>query len=134
MVYYVAIIGAGIVSMVIGALWYSPLLFGKKWMELMNFQKKDMAKMKKQAQKGYAIMFLTTLVMGFVLSKFLDNMGAVTAIEGIVTAFWLWLGFIATMMLSSVIWEGKPLQLYLINALHSLVSLAAMGAILAVWV
>ena len=37
-----AVILAGISYLILGALWYSPLLFGKQWMELNGFTEKDL--------------------------------------------------------------------------------------------
>ena len=46
---YLAVVVAAVVSIIIGSLWYSPLLFGNVWMRLQRFTKKDMDKAK---QKG----------------------------------------------------------------------------------
>ncbi|MBI3026774.1 DUF1761 domain-containing protein, partial [Candidatus Woesearchaeota archaeon] len=52
----------------------------------------------------------------------------------VVLGFWVWIGFLATTQIGMVLWEGKPIKLYIINTLHYLVVLAVMSAILAVWV
>ena len=52
---------------------------------------------------------------------------------GIETAFWLWLGFIATTQLATVLFEQRPLGLYLINVSYQLAGCALAGGILAVW-
>lgn len=41
----VAVLVAGVVDMVIGALWYSPVLFAKSWMRLIGKKEEDMKKM-----------------------------------------------------------------------------------------
>ena len=48
---YLAVLVAAIVNMVVGALWYSPLLFGKAWMKLTGFNKKQLKKAKEKAKK-----------------------------------------------------------------------------------
>ena len=130
---YLAVLVAAIISMVIGGFWYSPMLFGKQWAELMNLAPKDMLDMKKRANASYAINFLLLLLMAFVLAHFVDYAQATTFIEGVQVGFWVWLGFIATISLGSVLWESKPIQVYLINAGYQLVSLLLMGIILALW-
>ncbi|MDO8656228.1 MAG: DUF1761 domain-containing protein, partial [Nanoarchaeota archaeon] len=45
---YLAVLVAAIISMIVGAFWYSPYLFGKQWTELMNLAPKDMLDMKKR--------------------------------------------------------------------------------------
>ena len=131
---YVAVLVAALASMALGALWYSPLLFGKRWMELMKIDFADMKEMKKKANKMYAINFVATLVMAYVLAHFVDYTQAGTFLEGLEAGFWIWLGFIATVMLGSVLWENKPLELYFLNISYQLLNVLIMAVIVAVWV
>ena len=131
---YLAVLVAAIASMVIGFLWYGPL-FGKQWIQFMDFDKKKINEAKKKGMgKIYALAFLTALIMSYVLAHFVDYVEAMTIADGAVLGFWLWIGFFATTQIGSVLWEGKPVKLYLINTLHYLVALAVMAVILAVWV
>jgi len=131
---YVAIIVAAVVSMAIGFLWYSPSMFGKQWRKLMGIKKKDMKKMEKKGKQSMIWAFISIIVTAGVLSLIIKWLGLNTWQAGANIGFWIWLGFVATSQLGIVLWEGKPLKLYLINAGHHLVSLAVMGAILAAWV
>ena len=131
---YLAVLVTAVISMVIGFLWYGPL-FGKVWMQLMKIDKKKMEEAKKKGMaKSYIIMFIGLIIMNYILAHFVSYAQAKTAVEGMQLGFWIWLGFIATVMLSSVLWEGRPVKLYLINVAHYLVALLVSGAILAVWV
>ncbi len=130
---YWAVLLAAILAQVIGALWYSPLLFGKMWQKLMDFYPKEIEVMKKKATRGYVLSFIAALVMAYVLAHFVDYAGATTFIGGFQAGFWAWLGFVATVALGGWLWEGKPFQLYLINAGHYLITLLVMGVVLAVW-
>ena len=96
---------------------------------------KDMAEMKKKSNMPLKMIvgYISTLVMACVLSLFIQYTGASTPLQGAMTALWAWLGFVATVTLGSVLWEGKPVKLYLLNAAHYLVALLVMGAILAAW-
>lgn len=38
---YLAILGAAFIPMIMGFLWYGPMLFQKAWMKEMNFTQKD---------------------------------------------------------------------------------------------
>ena len=130
---WAAIFVATIASYVIGMLWYSPVLFGKQWMQAIGFSKKDMAAGKKNMSRSMILGFVTTLIMVYVLAHIIGMFGASGAMEGMQTAFWVWLGFFATSLMGSVLWEQKPLSLYFINASHYLVTLGVMGLILAAW-
>lgn len=111
---WVALVAAAVASMAVGFIWYGPL-FGKAWMKLSGH--KEMRD-KSQMPKTYAILFAASLVTAYVLSVL------ETSFE---TAFWVWLGFQATLLLHSVLFEGKSWNLYFLNADHQLVSLLAMS-------
>ena len=130
---YVGVLVAAIVGYAIGAFWYSPTLFGERWLKLMDFGWKKTAEMKKTVARGYVVTFIAMLLMSYVLAHFVDYAGAGTFALGMVAGFWIWLGFFVTTMIGSVFWEGKPFELYLINIGHYLVALLLMGGILAVW-
>ncbi|MDA1197136.1 MAG: DUF1761 domain-containing protein [Nanoarchaeota archaeon] len=127
-----AIVGAGVINMVLGGFWYSPLLFGKQWVKLMGFSKGDIAKMKKKPMGGtFAAGFIASLVMAYVLAHFVTYTQAVGPVMGAITGFWIWLGFIAPVIIGSVLWEGRSTRLYLLNVSYWLVLLLINGAILA---
>ena len=127
-----AVLVAAIASMVIGFLWYGPL-FGNQWKKLMGFTDKSMKGMKMTPMQAMIGGFISTLLMAYILAHFVDYVQAKTIVEGIEAGFWIWLGFIATVQIGMVLWEGKPFKLFALNTLHYLVTLATMGAILAVW-
>lgn len=124
---------AGIAATVVGFLWYGPL-FGKPWSALMGFTPEKMTEAKKKGMtNAYIANFVAALVMAYVLSKSIAVRGMLDAGGAIWLAFWIWLGFIATVMLGSVLWEGKSAKLYWINAGYYLVILCVMALILAAW-
>jgi len=131
---YLAVLVSAVIGFIIGGFWYSQSGFGKQWMRLMKISKKDVEKVKKKGMaKSMIIAFLSTIVMAYVLAIFIKYVGTSTIIGGVLVGFWIWLGFLATAGLSSILWEGRPFKLYLINVTHYLVVLVVMGAILAVW-
>lgn len=131
---YIAVLVAGVVAMILGSLWYSPILFGNAWMKLGGFNMKDMDKAKKKGMgKLYFAMFIGALICAYVLAHMVSYAGAVSFTDGMMEGFWLWLGFIAPVLLGSVLWESKPVKYYLINVSYWLVLLLINGGILAVW-
>jgi hypothetical protein len=131
---YPAVIVAALVHYILGALWYSPLLFGNKFLQIIGWTPQQIEQMQaKGAAKELAIAFVTSLVLVYVLAHIVQYTKAKTWWGGIETAFWLWLGFIATTQLATVIFEERPLGLYLINIGYQLVGCALAGMILALW-
>lgn len=129
-----AVLAAALASMVIGGLWYSPLLFGKSWIKMMGWSSSTLKSMQKSAGPSYAVGFLNSLVMAYVLAHFVDLSGATDAQGALVLAFWVWLGFVATVQLGSVLWEGRSIKLWGLNAAYFLVNLSVMSLVLTLWV
>ena len=131
---YIAVLVAAVVNMIIGALWYSPVLFGNLWMRLSGMDKKSIDKSKQKGmEKLYAAAFISTFVMAFVLAHFIDYTESSTVSDGMQAGFWIWLGFIATVSLGGVLWEKKPIKVWVLNNAYNLFGLLVMGSILAVW-
>lgn len=128
-----AVFVSAVVSMIIGMFWYS-VLFGKAWMKLSGITQKDIGKAKKKGiGKSYLAGFIATFIMIYVLAHIIFYAQARTIAEGAIAGFWVWLGFIATVLLGGILWEGKPVKLYVLNVAHYLVVLAVSGAIIATW-
>ncbi|HZQ68233.1 MAG TPA: DUF1761 domain-containing protein [Terriglobales bacterium] len=131
-----SVLVAAIATMVLGFLWYSPLLFARPWMALMGYDPNDHAKleeMRKSAGKTYAISFLASLASAFVLAKIIDVASVNSVLYGMKYGFAIWLGFVTTVQLTGALFGRQPFKLYLINTGYQLVCYLAMGAILARW-
>ncbi|MBT4604133.1 DUF1761 domain-containing protein [archaeon] len=132
---WIAILVSSIAVFVVGMLWYSPILFKDQWMKLSGISEKEMKKCKKDGmQKQMIVAFLSNVVLVVVLAQMLNLTGAVGISAAVTVGFWIWLGFIATVSLGSVLWEKKPVQLYLINIGQTLASVLVAAIILAAWV
>lgn len=134
---YLAVLAATASAIVLGFLWYGPI-FGKPWMKIMNISAADMEKAKaKGMTQNYIIMMLGTLLMAYVLSHVIGLSFAYfknpPMATGLMTGFWVWLGFFAPLQSDEAIWGGKPWKLFFINTSYRLVSLLIMGLILAMW-
>lgn len=130
---YIAILIISILAMAFGFLWYGPL-FGRQWMKLMGFSKKDLVDMKINLGVAYFTAFITTIITVSVLSYFISLAEAATFAAGALIGFFVWLGFIATLTLGQFLWEGKPFSLYLLNNAYHLIFNLVVGGVLAVWV
>jgi hypothetical protein len=127
---FLGILIAAIAGMGIGFAWYGPL-FGKKWIQLSGITPEQMAEaQKKGMRKTYIIAFLVTLLMAYVLgimvSDFASGMGSALRV-GVLG----WLALIVPTGLNSVLWGGRPKQLFWLDASERLVTILVMCAILA---
>src|SRR6266481_1324485 len=133
---WLAILVAGLSTMVVGFLWYSPLLFAKPWMKEMGYDPNDKARMeemKKSAGPAYGGSFLASLISAFILALFLHEMRVESLHIGLLVGFHVWLGFVATVQFTSALFTKQSMKLFGINTGYQLVCYLAMAAILTVW-
>jgi len=125
-----AVLVAGVVKFVIGWAWYSPPLFGRRWMELAKISEADMRSNMAAVIVGQLI---TDLIMAYVLARIIAHYGAGTVVDGGLVGLLVWFGFLATATFAVVLYEKRPLALWALNNGYLLVGLVVMGAIIAVW-
>lgn len=131
---YTAVVVAALAYWLLGALWYSPLLFANRFVALMHLTPEQVADAQAAGEwKLLVFALLNSLVLAYVLAHFIRFVGAETLGDGVKVGFWLWLGFVLTTNLETVLFESRPLGLYLISNGYHLVGLIGMGAMLAVW-
>ncbi len=129
---YLAVLLSGVAAMVVGFLWYGPMLFAKPWMKLMGHTEKTMEKA--GMGKMYGISFVLTLVMAYVLSHVMTFSESYfhypRLMTGLTSAFWMWIGFVMPVQATDVLFGGKNWKLFAINTGYQFVSLLAMGVVL----
>jgi hypothetical protein len=131
---YPAVIVATLAHYILGGVWYSPLLFGNKFIQLINWTPEQLRQVESQSHtKELVLAFVMSLVLVYVLAHFVNYTKATSALGGIQTAFWIWLGFVVTTQAPTVIFEGRSFGLFAINVAYQLVGCALAGAILAIW-
>jgi hypothetical protein len=119
-------------TMAVGSIWYTPKVFGNRWMKLIGKKPKDL-----QAGgmvRPILITLLVSLVTAYVLAhvSFLshDFFKNSWFQDATMTAFWVWLGFTATRFVTHDVFEHRPWKLTLMNVGHELVTFLVMGAII----
>ena len=133
---FLPVVVAALSTMVLGFLWYSPLLFGKPWMMASGYDvndKEQMEKMRKGAGPLYLRAFLASLLTAFVLWRFFHMIGIASIVGGIETAILACVGFNITTKYTDMLFLRQHYLLFLINSGYQLACYAAMGAILGGW-
>ena len=131
-----AILVAAVATMIVGFLWYSPLLFAKPWMREMGYDPNDKTKtqeMQKSAGPAYAGSFVASLISAFTLALVLHGLHAQDLHLGIMASFHIWLGFVATVQFTGALFTKQSMKLFAINTGYQLVCYIAMGIILTLW-
>jgi hypothetical protein len=126
----VPLIVAALIRIVVGSLWYSPIGFAATWRRLVNVTE---AQFQAGMPKAIAADVVGSLLLAYGLAHVVAWAGAATIAQGFEVGFLCWLSFVAVILLTTVLYEQKPLRLFVLNAGFNLIALALMGALLAVW-
>ena len=138
-----AVLVAGIVPMVVGALWYGPL-FGKRWLQLMETTAEEIQEKGINPLKTYGVSFLLALVTAFILAQLFAGMGGAArvvsiagksgdALAGVYLALMALIAFILPVGYQSVAYEERKAGLFWLNLGHNGVALLGQAVIVAVW-
>lgn len=123
-----AILVATVISMVIGALWYSPVLFGNVWMKLVGLKAEEL-KPSAGPMVGTVIM---TLLSNVALAVLIQWTGATTALDG------LWIALLISLVLAgkiavNYIFENRSFKLYWLTIGFHIIPFLLGGIVIAVW-
>ena len=130
---WLPVLAAAAAAFALGAVWYSPLLFGKAWLKAHAYTDEKIAAMRATAPRAYAVTFLCYIVVGAAMSVLLQRVGVVSGLTGIKLGALLGIGIAAPLGLTANLYSDAPLSAWGIDAGHQIALLTLMGAILASW-
>jgi hypothetical protein len=135
---WLAVLVSAVASMVVGFLWYSPMLFATQWMKLMGVKcdtPEEKAAMQKEAGPMYGQAFVMCIVSAAFLAILLSRMHVPDddLLRGLKIAFGVWFGFVMTVQYTNSMFNRKPKMLFFIDTGYQLVCYLVMGAILTKW-
>jgi hypothetical protein len=130
---WLAVVSAGLVSFLLGAIWYMAL-FGKLWVRLHGWSEEQVKEM--QAKMKPAVFFggmivsygVASLAMAFLVV----NLNLTRATDGAILAAFVWL-IVAACAITALIASQQHIGLFAIDAGFYLVFLLITGVMLAWW-
>lgn len=125
-----ALLVSALILWLLGAIWYSPVLFARPWMALIGIDSADKGK---GMVTGMISSFIGDLILSLVLAHVVLWSGTGSCRGGAFIGFLVWLGFFAAPTFPQGIYEGRPFKLFAINSGYWLVGLVVVGCLLAVW-
>ncbi|MFT4281781.1 DUF1761 domain-containing protein [Microbacterium sp.] len=131
---YWAVAIATVLSMGLGALWYSPALFLDRWATLARI---DMTK----RGAPVALAMLVSLAVTFLTAWVLAGSVAIAwhfydggyLLSALVTAVTLWAGFTAARVITHDVFEGRPSQLTVLTMGFELTTVVIMALVIGLW-
>ena len=126
---YLAIVLAAVASFVFGGLWYG--VFSKPWLAALGKTKEEMSASGSKVLP-FVVSAVALLIMSFVLAGAIGHLGPgqVTLRNGIISALFLWGGFVLTTMLTTYAFQSRKPALAAIDLGHWLGVLLIQGAII----
>jgi len=127
--HWIPVIIAAVANFVLGAIWYSPKVFGSMWVKEMGVDEEEM---KKSANMVMILggSFLLTLVSAITLGFIIRGAGHANLSAGIYAGFIVGLGFIFVTLWKHYLFERKSMRFLMINGGHDLLGFVLMGAVI----
>jgi len=126
-----AVIVSAFANLVVGAIWYSPMLFYKAWMKENNFTE-ETVKQKFNPIKTYGITLVLSLIISYNLAFFLGD-DKTDAAWGATAGFLAGFGFSALIFAIIGLYEQRSWKYILINGGYITIYFTLIGFILGVW-
>ncbi len=130
---YIAVAVAAVVAFVFGAAYYG--ILSKPWMKAARIEPKGDGGMMMPPPSLLINSIVCELIMAWVLAGLMAHLGTgqITFWNGVVSGFFVWLGFMATVTAVNQRYQGYGWDLTVIDALHWLGVAVIMGAIIGLW-
>jgi hypothetical protein len=125
-----AVITCAILNLVVGGIWYSPLLFYKAWMKENKFTEGDLKK--SNPIRTYGLTFVFSVLISYNLAFFLAD-PKTDAVWGMTAGFLAGFGFSALIFSIVALFEQRSWKYILINGGYITVYFTIIGLILGGW-
>lgn len=129
-----AVLIATVLSMGLGALWYSPAMFMKRWVKLARIDmEKPGGPVVIPMLVALVVTFLTAWVLAGAVAIAWHFYGGGYFLSALVTAVTLWAGFTAARIITHDVFEGRPSQLTVLTMSFELVTVLLMAVVIGLW-
>jgi Protein of unknown function (DUF1761) len=132
-----AVLVAAAAAFVLGAFWYSRLLFAHQWLAAQGYTPETLEALKRTRRgamaRGYVVSLACAIVTAYVLALLASYTQATTFAQGLWLGFLVWLGFAATTSLAGNMFSTRSITGWIVDAGYQLTYLLIMGVLLALW-
>ncbi|HUF02942.1 MAG TPA: DUF1761 domain-containing protein [Aridibacter sp.] len=127
---HLAVFICALMSLVIGAFWWSPILFAKSWQKEVGLTDEQLNNA--SPLKTFGGSFVLAYIISYNLAFFLGAPGT-TWQWGIIAGLLAGVGWVVTMFIIIGLFEQRSLKYLLINCGYITVYFAVIGFILGIW-
>lgn len=125
---YLSIVVAALAGFGVGAIWY--MVLGQAWLDALGKTEDDIKGSGASQAMPFVIALVADLVMAIMLAGLMGHLGDVSIRGGLISAFFVWVGFVITTMGVNHAFSGANPRLTAIDGGHWLAVLLVMGAII----
>jgi hypothetical protein len=130
---YMAVAFGAVLYFFLGALWYSPFMFGNSWAALQGINTEDA---KSKNMTGVLLVTFTLILLsGFILAFLIELIKSEPFIfvEGLAITLLMFIGLVAPVLKITFLYEDKPYRLFLIDAGYHFSGYFILGTIISLW-
>lgn len=117
-----------LIAFVASSLWYSPLLFGREFLELSGSSSTPQPNVLKAFFE-----LVRTFVLAYVIARLMLRLNVSGWREALKIGLLLWIGFPVVLLTGSMLWQNVPWQLAAIHSGDWLIKLLLIPLTIAIW-
>lgn len=126
---YLAVLVGALAYWIIGALWYSPVLFGRRWGEITGITAENAGNPMASYLGGLVVLFVQVTGLAFLANATRGS----TLVDGLQLGLGVSVAFCVTQLLLNQIYERRSGTLFAINAGYAVVGLTVAALIVTLW-
>ena len=123
---WIAIVLAGLSAWIIGGIWFSPPVFGRRWMAALGMKPEDAG----NPAPGFAAALVISIIGAFFLRWVIGVAGATSIVEGIEVALIIWFAFILLPSAPGLLFTKSSRTAFALVQVQHAIAISAMGIVL----
>ena len=114
---YVKLFVFFVLKMAIGMLWYSPVMFQNSFLKLLKIKREDVHRNKNDEDIfiGLLVQFIMSSLQIYVHYNLCILLKISNCLESLLLSLMIFTGFIASNNYSELLWNNKPIALFILN-------------------
>src|SRR4051812_28519693 len=108
-----SVLVSGVAIFILGGLWYSPVLFAKRWMQLTRQGQAERPAFTGSMPLMYFQAFICALLTAWVLAFVMDHFTNLSSVRGALIGAFCWVGFTGATSYAGALFSLKPKALWL---------------------
>ena len=124
---WIAIVLAGLSAWIIGGIWFSPPVFGRRWMKALGLTQTG------NPAPGFVAALVIAIIGAIFLRWIIGIAGATTALDGIEVSLIIWFAFILLPTAPSLLFTKSSGSAFAIVQAQHAIAMSAMGIVLTLY-